>query len=110
MNKTKYTDSTLKSWTKDELIHQIRILEHNNAVQKEFNDNQAKLLEKWAPVVHARWIEDGSSEYYENKDEFFYCSAPVCSNCGIPKKNYTELNYCSNCGARMDGGDTHDTR
>lgn len=44
MSKHTYADSTLKSWTKDELIHQIRILEHNVAVGEERLNNQAKLL------------------------------------------------------------------
>lgn len=45
MSKHTYADSTLKSWTKDELIHQIRILERNLAVKQELVNNQAKLLE-----------------------------------------------------------------
>ena len=45
MSKHTYADSTLKSWTKDELIHQIRILERNLAVKQELINNQAKLLE-----------------------------------------------------------------
>ena len=40
MSKHTYADSTLKSWTKDELIHQIRILEHNVAVKQELVNNQ----------------------------------------------------------------------
>lgn len=57
MSKYTYADSTLKSWTKDELIHQIRILEHNVAVGKERLNNQAKLLETWAPVVRCKDCE-----------------------------------------------------
>lgn len=54
MSKHTYADSTLKSWTKDELIHQIRILERNLAVGDERLNNQAKLLEAWAPVVRCK--------------------------------------------------------
>lgn len=51
MSKTKYADSTLKSWTKDELIHQIRILERNLAVKQELINNQAKLIETYVSLV-----------------------------------------------------------
>lgn len=99
MSKTKYADSTLNSWTKDELIHQIRILEHNYAVQREFNDNQAKLLEKWAPVVHAYWKR-------VDKDDGGHDT--VCSHCSTPIVTYLETPYCHNCGAKMDGGARND--
>ena len=48
-----------------------------------------------APVVHGRWGE--------------YKFPPIicCSNCdwatGIEEKNFQ---YCPNCGAKMDGGDS----
>lgn len=51
MSKHTYADSTLKSWTKDELIHQIRILERNLAVKQELVNNQAKLLETYVSLV-----------------------------------------------------------
>lgn len=57
MSKHTYADSTLKSWTKDELIHQMRILERNLAVKQELVNNQAKLLETWAPVVRCKDCE-----------------------------------------------------
>mgnify|MGYP004657899021 CR=1 FL=1 len=95
MSKYIYADRTLKSWTKAELFHQIRILERNLAVKQELVNNQAKLLEAWAPVVHGEWITiDGISR---------------CSECGyIPAYDSAidDLFYspfCSNCGAKMDG-------
>lgn len=57
MSKNIYADSTLKSWTKDELINQIRILEHNVAVKQERLNIQAKLLKTWAPVVRCKDCE-----------------------------------------------------
>lgn len=100
MSKHTYADSTLKSWTKDELIHQIRILENNCAVRLERLNNQAKLLETWMPVVHGEWITiDDISR---------------CSECGyIPAYDSAvdDLFYspfCPNCGAKMDGGMKHD--
>lgn len=49
-----------------------------------------------APVVHGRWIEDGSLII-------------TCSEC---KRGYNLIakytHYCPNCGARMDGGADHE--
>lgn len=46
------------------------------------------------PVVHGRWIEEGSLII-------------TCSEC---KRGYNLIakftNYCPNCGAKMDGGDS----
>ena len=49
-----------------------------------------------APVRHGRWVKHGHKWQ--------------CTNCkvlmsidGTPKENL--LNYCPNCGAKMDGGD-----
>ncbi len=119
MSKHTYADSTLKSWTKDELIRQIRILENNCAVRQERLNNQAKLLKIWAPVAHAHWIEN-SSEYYKfcygrgqtpEQTEYLTESDVACSAC-LRKFNITDnsfthecANYCPNCGAKMDGED-----
>lgn len=49
-----------------------------------------------APVVHGRWIEDGSGII-------------ICQEC---KRGYNLIakytHYCPNCGAKMDGGDDHE--
>ena len=103
MSKHTYADSTLKSWTKDELIRQIRILENNCAVRLERLNNQAKLLKAWAPVVHGHWTlerdpDDG------NKPVCYHCS--VCDSDGCHTSIRIAYKYCPNCGAKMDGGDT----
>lgn len=94
MSKHTYADSTLKSWTKDELIHQMRILERNLAVKQELVNNQAKLLKTWAPVVHAHW-------------KGYHTQEPYCSNCGFSYdheqgEDAQTTDYCGNCGAKMD--------
>lgn len=50
-----------------------------------------------APVVHGEW----------NEDKYPFCN--VCMECGLVidrtciKNNSGKLNYCPNCGAKMDG-------
>lgn len=54
-----------------------------------------------APVRHGRWLGWGKSgtPTYENYG--------TCSVCGEDAEIYTEhRNYCPNCGARMDGGES----
>lgn len=102
MSKTKYADSTLKSWTKDELIRQIRVLERNNAAQKEFNDNQAKLLEKWAPVVHGKWNGWHGDKMVDEETQRKY-RYYECSECR--RRSAVKTRFCPNCGAKMDEED-----
>ena len=47
-----------------------------------------------APVVHGRWI-------YDKKVQRPYCS--VCKGYFYGATN-SPMSYCSNCGAKMDGG------
>lgn len=47
-----------------------------------------------APVVHGRWI-------YDKKAQRPYCS--VCKEYFYGATN-SPMSYCSNCGAKMDGG------
>lgn len=49
-----------------------------------------------APVVHGRWIDDGSG--------IIIC--PECERGYNLHAKYTH--YCPNCGAKMDGGADHD--
>ena len=58
-----------------------------------------------APVVHGRWEKEDQSGI--SIDGYMVCS--VC-NVMIPKADYNRyclhrLNFCPNCGAKMDGGD-----
>ena len=50
-----------------------------------------------APVVHARWVGDGL------KGNWCYCS-----NCEKAASFFMTSDYCPNCGAKMDGGETND--
>ena len=52
-----------------------------------------------APVVHGRWISDGDGYHWT-----YNCS--ICAwKDGYPFNE--RHNFCPNCGARMDGGDTN---
>lgn len=49
------------------------------------------------PVVHGEWMykDDGLDSLYE------------CSVCGYCNFHYARNHFCTNCGAKMDGG-THE--
>ena len=56
-----------------------------------------------APVVHGRWIKDDFLSDDVN-------NAEKCSQCGELIGWFGNLpNYCPNCGAKMDGGDSDET-
>ena len=52
-----------------------------------------------APVVHGRWVHDGGR--VENGIDWCHCS-----ECGKSDNFCARTNYCPNCGAKMDGGDS----
>ena len=47
-------------------------------------------------VVHGRWLDNGIPESVLSR----------CSECGIMYGS-SAFNYCPNCGAKMDGGETN---
>lgn len=51
-----------------------------------------------APVVHGRWID--AYPGIEPNPMFMY---GICSECGFEQGISKYLNYCPNCGAKMDG-------
>lgn len=51
------------------------------------------------PVVHGQWIN--AYPDIEPNPLFMY---GICSNCGFEQGLSDKLNYCPNCGAKMDGG------
>ena len=52
-----------------------------------------------APVRHGRWID--AYPDIEPNPMFMY---GICSECGFEQGISKYLNYCPNCGAKMDGG------
>ena len=51
------------------------------------------------PVRHGRWINAYSD--IEPNPMFMY---GICSECGFEQGISKYLNFCPNCGAKMDGG------
>ena len=58
------------------------------------------LLKAQEPRVHGRWMEceDGWGDCHYQCSE---CGCEWCLNDGTPEEN--GMNYCPNCGAKMDG-------
>ena len=54
-----------------------------------------------APVRHARWNRPYISWFFPLKIKDSHC---YCTHCGNPAKHRKTTNYCSYCGAVMDGG------
>ena len=52
-----------------------------------------------APVRHGRWLDISDIDH----------DSKLCSSCGIGVTGLLakRCNYCPNCGAKMDGGDTN---
>ena len=57
-----------------------------------------------APVVHGRWIH---SRYEDCSEQFEIVKCSQCSHEAYAMAFYVRGgNYCPNCGAMMDGGDS----
>lgn len=60
---------------------------------------------------HGRWVwkhrtgkDECGNVHTIQVDMTYECAEPYCSECGELCDNSGSLNYCPNCGARMDGG------
>lgn len=58
-----------------------------------------------APVVHGRWIH---SRYEDCSEQFELVKCSQCNHEAYAMAFYVRGgNYCPNCGAKMDGGDSN---
>lgn len=57
-----------------------------------------------APVRHGRWVEWWPDEnaLILTGEEMLYC----CTACDAKFNSKENMRYCSNCGAKMDGGES----
>jgi len=70
---------------------------HCTEMWDEFNDVERVDA---VPVVHGHWIKFGVSDKDGNHQ--YRCSVCECEDIHSP---LVKVNYCWNCGARMDGKD-----
>lgn len=57
-----------------------------------------------APVVHGRWVH---SRYNDCSEQFELVKCSQCNHEAYAMAFYVRGgNYCPNCGAKMDGGDS----
>ena len=55
-------------------------------------------------VVHGRWLKTGVEAGDPYDGNSVYCfDVFACSECGCHFDVSEEMNYCSHCGAKMDG-------
>lgn len=90
----KYSDATLLSMTKRELIEQLRVAENNCERMEATLNRQAENLKGWEPVKHGKW-EEFAYDYGGAIDKGYRCS--LCS-----QNAYINSPFCPHCGAKMD--------
>lgn len=93
-----YSDSTLMSMTKPQIIEVLRIAENNYFTASEMLNQQAENMKDWRPIRHAGVRE---SRWYDG-----YGDAGQCLSCG--QENLLGANYCNHCGAKLDLGIEYD--
>ena len=74
------------------------VQKHDEQCNYAINMIEDALIADVAPVVHGRWIN--AYPDIEPNPLFMY---GICSNCGFEQSLSDKLNYCPNCGAKMDG-------
>lgn len=55
-----------------------------------------------APVVHAEWVVSRTDRGWNGSEYPTHCK---CTHCGRELPYLDRDNYCSSCGAKMDGGE-----
>lgn len=93
----KYSDLTLLSLPKKELLEHLRCAEHNRDVAEQTLEQQAVAVKDYVPVRHGHWItglcfSQGTYDYLEYDKK--------CSVCEKYSRDFST--YCPNCGAKMD--------
>ena len=90
-----YTDSTMKSWTKEDLVKYVRMCERNIEILAARVNNQAKLLKE---NMHANSASKVQSHWRTARNISGFVA---CDKCGYWCR--TKSKYCPDCGAKMYG-------
>nr|DAF15435.1 MAG TPA: zinc-ribbon containing domain protein [Caudoviricetes sp.] len=78
---------------------------HILALQKEIEKLRCQ-VPRWIPVVHGLWEKEPSS-FWRWTPSGAVAVARTTYRCGLcGRGTAVKSNYCPNCGAKMDGGDT----
>lgn len=106
----RYSDSTLMRMTKADLLDQLRVAEYNRDVAEAYLAQQTENVKDWEPVRHAEWewFDELNGNPLEGQDRDWGWR---CSGCKTELPDdyddpdcKPEMKYCSECGAKMDGG------
>jgi hypothetical protein len=74
-------------------------------VRRVLNDRNLIPAADVAPVVHGRWIH---SRYEDCSEQFELVKCSQCNHEAYAMAFYVRGgNYCPNCGAKMNGGDSN---
>lgn len=79
---------------REALVHRLKSPYLFNITQRIFEIISETPAADVVPVVHARWVFGGDG-------------CVICSECNEEESNDNHRNYCPNCGAKMDGGDSN---
>ena len=106
MSELKLIDANALSERFDKRIKWLRIdmhdqyslgLYHGAITDKDLINEMPIIASDVAPVRHGRWIN--AYPNIEPNPMFIY---GICSECGFEQGISKYLNYCPNCGAKMD--------
>lgn len=62
----------------------------------------AEELIEYAPVRHGRWVEVVEERKDSHSGHIIKLSHFECSECEQPMNTFSKVDYCPNCGAKMD--------
>ena len=83
-------------WLRLDMHDQYSLGLYHGAVTDKDLINEMPIIDA-AEVVHGRWID--AYQDIESNPMFMY---GICSECGFEQGISKYLNYCPNCGAKMD--------
>ena len=109
----RHSESTLMHMTKAELIKYVRMAERNQDIADADFLQLEEDLKDWEPVRYAEWewFDELNGNPLEGQDRDWGWRCSGCKT-ALPD-DYDDpdckpkIKYCSECGAKMDGGENH---